>query len=126
MIFDAKVILYFRTHKALQNFLLLYNIQLLHCCSRSLKRFGLFQHGFLYVVRIEGEALTDQFGGVERLEEGVVERGRLLRQAEGLVGAAFAVDIAEVGLAVESVVALRGEDKPAAVGRPRVVGVAHR
>ena len=27
MIFDAKIILYFRTHKALQNFLLLYNIQ---------------------------------------------------------------------------------------------------
>ena len=77
-------------------------------------------------MRIEGEALADQFGGVERLEEGVVERGRLLRQAEGLVGAAFAVDIAEVGLAVEPVVALRGEDEPAAVRRPRVVGVAHR
>lgn len=57
-------------------------------------------------MRIEGEALADQFGGVERLEEGVVERGRLLRQAEGLAGAAFAVDIAEVGLAVEPVVAL--------------------
>ena len=84
----------------------------------------LLLHGFGYVVHIEGHFAFAELGGVERLQVVVVECRMLLRQAEGLVRPAFLVDVAEVGLAVEAVVALRGEDKPAAVRAPGVVGVA--
>ena len=40
------------------------------------------------------------------------------------MGAAGGIDVAEVRLAVEAVVALRGEDEPARVRRPGVIGVA--
>ena len=36
---------------------------------------------------------------------------------------ALTVDIAEIGLAIKSVVALAGKDKPSAVAAPRVIGV---
>ena len=47
-----------------------------------------------------------------------------LWQTEGFMGLAVLVDIAEVGFSIEPVVALRGEDEPTAVRRPRVIGVA--
>ena len=38
-----------------------------------------------------------------------------LGQTEGFVGFAILVDIAEVGLAIEAIVAFRGKDEPSAV-----------
>ena len=48
----------------------------------------------------------------------------LLRQTEGFMGLAILIHIAEIRLAIKTVVALRGKDKPSAVTAPRVVGVA--
>ena len=63
-------------------------------------------HGFGYVVHIEGDFTLAQLGGVERLQVVVVECRMLLRQAERLVRPDLLVDVAEVGFAVETVVAL--------------------
>ena len=62
-------------------------------------------HGLGDIVDVEGNFSFAEFGGVERLQVVVVERRMLLGEAEGFVRLAMTVDIAEVGLAVESVIA---------------------
>ena len=70
------------------------------------ERLGFLLHGFGDVGDVEGELALAEFGGVEGFQAVVVEGGVLLGEAEGLVGSAVLVDVAEVGLAVKTIVAL--------------------
>lgn len=85
---------------------------------------GFLLHGSLHIDSIEGQRTTAELGHVETLEVHIVELRVLLRQHKRFVGMPQTVDIAEIGLAIESVVALAGKDKPPAVARPGVIGVA--
>ena len=80
-------------------------------------------HQFPHIVGSEGETATPEFGSVKRLKEIVVEVRVLLGKDKGLVGFAFAVNITEIGFAVEPVVALACKNEPSAVAAPRVVSV---
>ena len=75
-------------------------------------------HQFPHVVGSEGETATPEFGSVKRLKEIVVEVRVLLGKDKGLVGFSFGVDIAEIGFAVEPVVALACKNKPTTVAAP--------
>ena len=80
-------------------------------------------HQFPHVVGSEGETATPEFGSVKRLKEIVVEVRVLLGKDKGLVGFSFGVDIAEIGFAVKTIVALACKNKPTTVAAPRVVSV---
>ena len=75
-------------------------------------------HDAFYVAGGEGYGAAAELRGIERFEALVVERRVLLRQTEGFVGPSLAVDVTEIWLSVEAVVAFRGKNKPPAVGRP--------
>jgi hypothetical protein len=64
-----------------------------------------------------------QLRDVETLQAIVVEGWFPLRQDERLVSLAMLIKIAEVRLAVESVIALACKDKPSAGMRPAVIGI---
>ena len=76
---------------------------------------GFLFHRLRHILDIEGNLSLAQFRGVEGFQVIVVESGMLLGQTERFVSLTVLIDIAEIGFAVETVVALRGEDKPAAV-----------
>ena len=67
------------------------------------------------IVDVKGNFSLAEFRGIERLQIIVVEGRIRLRQTERFVGFAVFVDIAEVRFAIETVVAFRGKDKPAAI-----------
>ena len=71
-------------------------------------------HHILDVDGIEGYGTSTQLWDIEALEAFVIEGWVSLRQYEGLVRFALAVDVAEVRLAIETVIALAGKDKPSA------------
>ena len=75
-------------------------------------------HQFPHVVGSEGETTTPEFGSVKRLKEIVVEVRVLLGEDKGLVGFSFGVDIAEIGFAVKTIVALACKNKPTTVAAP--------
>ena len=88
--------------------------------------FSFLLHHILYIDGIEWNGAAAQLRYVETLQAIIVEGWFLLRKNERLVSLALAVYIAEVGLAVKSVVTLAGKDKPSAGMRPAVVGIALR
>ena len=81
-------------------------------------------HHILYIDGIEWNGAAAQLRYVETLQTIIVEGWFLLRQYERLVSLALAVYIAEVRLAVKTVIALAGKDKPSAGMRPAVIGIA--
>ena len=83
-------------------------------------------HHILDVDGIEWNGAAAQLRYVETLQAIIVEGWFLLRQYERLVSLALAVYVAEVRLAVKSVVTFAGKDKPSAGMRPAVVGIALR
>lgn len=83
-------------------------------------------HHILYIDGIEWNGAAAQLRYVETLQAIIVEGWFLLRQYERLVSLALAVYIAEVRLAVKSVVTFAGKDKPSAGMRPTVIGIALR
>ena len=80
-------------------------------------------HQFPHIVGSEGETATPELGSVKRLKEIVVEVRVLLGKDNGLVGFSFGVDIAEIGIAVKTIVALACKNEPSAVAAPRLVSV---
>ena len=80
-------------------------------------------HQLPYIGCRERQTATAEFRGVERLEEIVVEMWMTLWKDERLMSLALLVNIAEIRLAVESIVTLACKDKPTAVAAPRMVGV---
>ena len=83
-------------------------------------------HHILYIDGIEWNGTMAQLRYVETLQAIIVEGWFLLRQYERLVSLALAVYVAEVRLAVKTIIALAGKDKPSAGMRPAVVGIALR
>ena len=83
-------------------------------------------HHILDVNGIEWNGTAAQLWYVETLQAIIVEGRFPLRKNERLMGLALAVYIAEVRLAVKSVIALAGKDKPSAGMRPTVIGIALR
>ena len=81
-------------------------------------------HHILYIDGIEWNGAAAQLRYVETLQTIIVEGWFLLRQYERLVSLALAVYVAEVRLAVKSVVTFAGKDKPSAGMRPAVIGIA--
>ena len=86
--------------------------------------FSFLLHHILYIDGIEWNGAAAQLRYVETLQAIIVEGWFLLRKNERLVSLALAVYIAEVRLAVKSVVAFAGKDKPSAGMRPTVIGIA--
>lgn len=80
-------------------------------------------HHILNIDGIEWNGATTQLRDVETLQTIVVEGWFPLRQDERLVSLAMLIKIAEVRLAVESVIALACKDKPSARMRPAVIGI---
>ena len=76
--------------------------------------FSFLLHYILDVNGIEWNGTAAQLRYVETLQAIIVEGWFLLRQYERLVSLALAVYIAEVRLAVKSVVTFAGKDKPSA------------
>lgn len=76
--------------------------------------FCFFLHHILDVDGIEWNGAAAQLRYVETLETIIVERWFPLRKDERLMGLALAIYITEVRLAVKSVIALAGKDKPSA------------
>ena len=83
-------------------------------------------HHILDVDGIEWNGAAAQLRYVETLQAIIVEGWFLLRQYERLVSFALTVYVAEVRLAVKSVVTFAGKDKPSAGMRPTVIGIALR
>ena len=81
-------------------------------------------HHILYIDGIEWNGTAAQLRYIETLQTIVVEGWFLLRQYERLVSLALAVYVAEVRLAVKTIIALAGKDKPSAGMRPAVIGIA--
>ena len=81
-------------------------------------------HYILDVNGIEWNRAAAQLRYVETLQAIIVEGWFPLWKNKRLVSLALAVYVAEVRLAVKSVVALAGKDKPSAGMRPAVVGIA--
>ena len=88
--------------------------------------FSFLLHHILYIDSIEWNGAAAQLRYVETLQAIIVEGRLLLRQYERLMSLALTVYIAEVRLAVKSVIALAGKDKPSAGMRPTVIGIALR
>ena len=86
--------------------------------------FSFLLHHILDVDGIEWNGAAAQLRYVETLQAIIVEGWFLLRQYERLVSFALTVYVAEVRLAVKSVVTFAGKDKPSAGMRPAVVGIA--
>ena len=89
--------------------------------------FELFSFSLHYILDVNGikwNGAAAQLRYVETLQAIIVEGWFLLRQYERLVSLALAVYVAEVRLAVKSVIALAGKDKPSAGMRPAVIGIA--
>ena len=86
--------------------------------------FSFSLHHILYIDGIEWNRAAAQLRYVETLQAIIVEGWFPLWKNERLVSLALAVYIAEVRLAVESIVALAGKDKPSAGMRPAVIGIA--
>ena len=100
---------------------------LLQYGNRSVFLFELFSfslHHILYIDGIEWNGAAAQLRYVETLQAIIIEGWFPLWKNERLVSLALAVYIAEVRLAVESIVALAGKDKPSAGMRPAVIGIA--
>ena len=83
-------------------------------------------HHILYIDGIEWNGASAQLRYVETLQTIIVEGWFLLWKNERLVSLALAVYVAEVRLAVKSVVTFAGKDKPSAGMRPTVIGIALR
>ena len=81
-------------------------------------------HHILYIDGIEWNGAAAQLRYVETLQTIIVEGWFLLRQYERLVSLALAVYVAEVRLAVKTIIAFAGKDKPSAGMRPAVIGIA--
>ena len=81
-------------------------------------------HHILYIDGIEWNGTAAQLRYVETLQAIIVEGWFPLWKNKWLVSLALAVYIAEVRLAVKSVVTFAGKDKPSAGMRPAVVGIA--
>ena len=81
-------------------------------------------HYILDVNGIEWNGAAAQLRYVETLQAIIIEGWFPLWKNKRLVSLALAVYIAEVRLAVKSVVALAGKDKPSAGMRPAVIGIA--
>ena len=81
-------------------------------------------HHILYIDGIEWNGTVAQLRYVETLQTIIVEGWFLLRQYERFVSLALAVYVAEVRLAVKTIIALAGKDKPSAGMRPAVIGIA--
>ena len=86
--------------------------------------FSFLLHHILYIDGIEWNRAAAQLRYVETLQAIIVEGWFPLWKNKRLVSLALAVYVAEVRLAVKSVVALAGKDKPSAGMRPAVVGIA--
>ena len=86
--------------------------------------FSFLLHHILDVDGIEWNGAAAQLRYVETLLAIIVEGWFLLRQYERLVSFALTVYVAEVRLAVKSVVTFAGKDKPSAGMRPTVIGIA--
>ncbi len=86
--------------------------------------FSFSLHHILYIDGIEWNRTAAQLRYVETLQAIIVEGWFLLWKNERLVSLALAVYIAEVRLAVKTIIALAGKDKPSAGMRPTVIGVA--
>ena len=88
------------------------------------KLFCFLLHHILYIDGIEWNGAAAQLRYIETLQTIIVEGWFLLRQDERLVSLALAVYVAEVRLAVKTIIALAGKDKPSAGMRPAVIGIA--
>lgn len=88
--------------------------------------FSFLLHYILYIDGIEWNGAAAQLRYVETLQAIIVEGWFPLWKNEWLVSLALAVYIAEVRLAVKSVVTFAGKDKPSAGMRPTVIGIALR
>ena len=86
--------------------------------------FSFLLHHILYIDGIEWNGAAAQLWYVETLQAIIVEGWFLLRQYERLVSFALTVYVAEVRLAVNTIIALAGKDKPSAGMRPAVIGIA--
>lgn len=86
--------------------------------------FSFLLHHILYVNGIEWNGAAAQLRYVETLQAIIVEGWFPLWKNKRLVSLALSVYVAEVRLAVKSVIALAGKDKPSAGMRPAVVGIA--
>ena len=86
--------------------------------------FSFLLHHILDVDGIEWNGAAAQLRYVETLQAIIVEGWFLLRQYERLVSFALTVYVAEVRLAVNTIIALAGKDKPSAGMRPAVIGIA--
>ena len=92
-------------------------VYLLLCLFELLFLFELFCFLFHHILNVDGiewNGTTTQLWDVETLQAIVVEGWLLLRQDERLVSLAMLIKIAEVRLAVESVIAFACKDKPSA------------
>ena len=81
-------------------------------------------HHILYIDGIEWNGAAAQLRYVETLQTIIIEGWFPLWKNERLVSLALAVYIAEVRLAVKTIIALAGKDKPSAGMRPAVIGIA--
>ena len=86
--------------------------------------FSFLLHHILDVDGIEWNGAAAQLRYVETLQAIIVEGWFLLWKNERLVSLALAVYVAEVRLAVKSIVTFAGKDKPSAGMRPTVIGIA--
>jgi hypothetical protein len=78
----------------------------------------LLSYGLRDVIDIERHFALTQLWGIEGFQVIVVECRMLLRQTERLVCLPLLINIAEIGFAIQSVIALGGKDKPTAVAAP--------
>ena len=83
-------------------------------------------HYILYIDGIEWNGAAAQLRYVETLQAIIVEGWFPLWKNKRLVSLALTVYIAEVRLAVKSIIALAGKYKPSAGMRPAVIGIALR
>ena len=88
------------------------------------EHFSFSLHHILYIDGIEWNGAAAQLRYVETLQAIIVEGWFPLWKNKRLVSLALAVYIAEVRLAVKSIVTFAGKDKPSAGMRPTVIGVA--
>lgn len=86
--------------------------------------FSFLLHHILYVNGIEWSGAAAQLRYVETLQAIILEGWFPLWKNKRLVSLALAVYIAEVRLAVKTIIALAGKDKPSAGMRPAVIGIA--
>ena len=93
-------------------------------CFFLFELFSFLLHHILYIDGIEWNGAAAQLRYVETLQAIIVEGWFLLWKNERLVSLALAVYVAEVRLAVKSVVTFAGKDKPSAGMRPTVIGIA--